>query len=68
MLMVHEERAREIRRRWGGRIDVAFAKGEELIFDRQRFRDQLRARERRARGCGVPAKAMPEAKELILQG
>ena len=66
--MVHEQRAREIRHVGVGRIDVAFRQREELFFDRQRLRDQLRARERRAARVRIPAKAMPQAKELLAAG
>src|SRR2546427_6139204 len=68
MLMVHEQRAGQIADVVVGGIDVALSKCEELFLDRERLGDQLLTSERRAAGMRISVKAMPQAKELSLQG
>ncbi len=66
--MMEEQGAREIRHVGVRRIDVASGQREELLFDRQNSRDELWSAERCAAHAWVPAKPMPQAKELPLQG
>ena len=65
---MHEQRAGQIADVGVGGIDVALAKREELLLDRERLGDQFHAGEGRAAGVRVSVKAMPQAEELSLQG
>ena len=67
VLIVHEERVRQIANVGVGRVELPLPKGKEPFLNRQDFRDQFRAGERRAPSTGIAAEAMPEPKEAAIE-
>ena len=67
VLIVHEERVRQIAHVRIRRIEMPLPERKEPFLNRQHFRDQLRAGQRRTTGTRVPAEAMPQPKEAAIK-
>ena len=63
VLIVHEERVRQITHVGVGRVEMPLSEGEQPFLQRQHFGDQVRARQRRTTGARLPAEAMPQTEE-----
>ena len=67
VLILHEERRRQIPDVVIRRVEMPLAERKEPLFDRQDFRDQFVTGERRAAGGGIVAKPMPETKQPAVE-
>ena len=67
VLMVNEERPREIPRVCVGGVDVPLRERKELLLERERLGDQRLARQRGATHVGIIAEAVPEVEEPPLE-
>lgn len=68
MLVVHEQRSREVADVGIGGVEVPLAQAEERLLDREGFRDQLLAGQGSAPRGGIPSKPMPHAKQPTFAG
>jgi hypothetical protein len=67
VLMVREQRGRQIAHVVGRTVQVTLGQREEFLLQRDRFRDQLGAGQRTAASRGIAAKAIPQAEQALLE-